>query len=471
MPSTPIGLLLLTLLPLLPASCLQVSPNRSQFFQYESISLSCEGQLNATGWKVKRRTKEGGVRPCSSGWGYYSSGSTCTIRNTYPADTGEYWCESERGEQSPGINITITDGAVILESPPLPVTEGTDVILRCKTTSEPSNLMYNFFKDGHLVRSSSSGGMTIQRASIVDGGLYSCNVSGYGESAGSWLTVTGSLAASSAAQPTVSGPFLVFRVLCHVVVGTPYVLSSILLALIYRDRKKATLTVTPDRSQFFRYENISLRCGDSSWTLKRNTSYRTAQESQQGWALPRGDAWLIETAYPSDSGVYWCESQQGECSNAVNITVTAKVVILEIPPHPVNEGDDVTLHCSYKEEEEEKSTSKFSTNFYRDNVFIGKEDTGKMSLKSLSRAKEGFYRCQHPSHGKSEESWLPVKSASVSHNELQSTAVSPTPSTTFNRWSRLISGVLLFALYTVVLILAVYTYRKLVRARADARSC
>lgn len=103
--------LLSAFLPLLQSVSLLISPNRSQFFRYESISLSCEGQLNSTSWKPKRKTKDSGVGACSSGWGHYSSGSTCTIRNTYPPDSGEYWCESDTREQSRIVNITITGRA------------------------------------------------------------------------------------------------------------------------------------------------------------------------------------------------------------------------------------------------------------------------------------------------------------------------------------------------------------------------
>ncbi len=97
--------------PPLCVACLRVSPDRSQFFRYNSISLSCEDQLKSTGWKVKRNTSGGGVRACSSGWGSISSGSTCIIRNIYPPDSGVYWCESEDGERSNGVNITITGTA------------------------------------------------------------------------------------------------------------------------------------------------------------------------------------------------------------------------------------------------------------------------------------------------------------------------------------------------------------------------
>ncbi|GLD68110.1 low affinity immunoglobulin gamma Fc region receptor II-like isoform X3 [Lates japonicus] len=97
-------------------SCLRVSPNRSQFFRYDTITLTCEDQSNSTSWKVKRETPAGGVRPCSSGWGSASSGSTCIIGSTYPSDSGVYWCESVDGEQSNGVNITITVGAPYLVS-------------------------------------------------------------------------------------------------------------------------------------------------------------------------------------------------------------------------------------------------------------------------------------------------------------------------------------------------------------------
>uniref|UniRef100_A0A3Q2NW79 Ig-like domain-containing protein n=1 Tax=Fundulus heteroclitus TaxID=8078 RepID=A0A3Q2NW79_FUNHE len=174
--------------PLLLSACLQVSPDRSQFFRYDSVSLTCEDRLNATGWKVRRRTLSRGVTSCSPGWGATSSGSTCIIGNTYPKDSGVYWCESEGGERSNEVNITIT---VILESPAMPVSEGAAVVLHCKAQTNRSQHKYNFFKDGRIIRSNCSGEMTILRASRSDEGLYTCSASGLGESEGSWLTVLG----------------------------------------------------------------------------------------------------------------------------------------------------------------------------------------------------------------------------------------------------------------------------------------
>ncbi|KAL7374703.1 hypothetical protein ABVT39_005794 [Epinephelus coioides] len=220
-------------------SCLQVSPDRSQYFRYDTVSLSCEDQLNSTGWKVKRRTEEGGIRPCSSSWGTSSSGSTCIIRNIYPSDTGVYWCESEDGERSNAVNITVSDRAVLLKSPALPVSDGAAFSLLCRAESQSSNHTYDFHKDGRSVGSSSTGKLTIPDASKSDEGLYTCTIPGVGESLGSWVAVKGSLPPSSSAPTTGSCSVSVPRLICHLLVGTPYLVSTILLGLIYRDRNRA----------------------------------------------------------------------------------------------------------------------------------------------------------------------------------------------------------------------------------------
>ncbi|XP_026180312.1 Fc receptor-like protein 5 isoform X3 [Mastacembelus armatus] len=172
----------------------------------------------------------------------------------------------------------------------------------------------------------------------------------------------------------------------------------------------STLSISPSRLQFFRYDEISLSCrasaNCSSWVVKRNTSAKMAQPCQYGWAVPSGSSCKIETAYPSDTGVYWCESEHGQRSNSINITVTGKVVILESPVVPVMEGDKVTLRCSYKEEEQYSPTSYFSADFYKDDVFIGTEAAGQKILPAVSKSDEGFYKCAHPSKGESLQSWL-----------------------------------------------------------------
>uniref|UniRef100_A0A669ETP3 Ig-like domain-containing protein n=1 Tax=Oreochromis niloticus TaxID=8128 RepID=A0A669ETP3_ORENI len=88
------------------------------------------------------------------------------------------------------VNLTVTGGSVILQSPVLPVMEGDDVTLLCKTKTTPSNLPAAFYKDGSLIRKQPTGHMTIQHVSRSDEGLYKCDISGHGESPSSWITVT-----------------------------------------------------------------------------------------------------------------------------------------------------------------------------------------------------------------------------------------------------------------------------------------
>ncbi|XP_071379922.1 Fc receptor-like protein 2 isoform X1 [Centroberyx affinis] len=225
-------------------SCLHVSPDSSQLFRYDSVSLSCSDRLNSTGWRVRRNTSDGGVRLCSSGWGVASSVSACTIRNAYPSDSGVYWCESREGERSNSVSITVTDHAVILESPVRPVIEGDAVTLRCQTQTTPSNLPADFYKDGFLIGTGSAGEMTIHSVSKSDEGLYKCQTH-LGESPESWLAVqTKFLVLSPSPTPTPTptsspAPLLSLpRLMCHLVVGIPYLLTTIILGLIYRDKRK-----------------------------------------------------------------------------------------------------------------------------------------------------------------------------------------------------------------------------------------
>ncbi|XP_038840123.1 Fc receptor-like protein 5 [Salvelinus namaycush] len=171
----------------LPASLI-VSPDRSQFFKYESVSLSCEVQGNSAGWRVARNTSRGNLSECNTDWGK-QQGSSCIV-SLIPSFSGVYWCESGSGEHSNAVNITVHDGAVILESPALPVTGGDSVTLRCRYQGTPSNLTADFYKDGSFIRTETTGEMTIPAVSKSDEGLYKCTNS-EGESPESWMTVTG----------------------------------------------------------------------------------------------------------------------------------------------------------------------------------------------------------------------------------------------------------------------------------------
>ncbi|CAI5660719.1 unnamed protein product [Oreochromis niloticus] len=166
---------------------LTVSPSSSQFFEGDFVSLSCEEDDSSAGW---RNTSKQQRSQCGDGWGT-SANSSCDISYIFTLDSGVYWCESREGPISNMVNLTVTGGSVILQSPVLPVMEGDDVTLLCKTKTTPSNLPAAFYKDGSLIGKQPTGHMTIQHVSRSDEGLYKCDISGHGESPSSWITVTG----------------------------------------------------------------------------------------------------------------------------------------------------------------------------------------------------------------------------------------------------------------------------------------
>ncbi|CAI5671456.1 unnamed protein product [Oreochromis niloticus] len=172
---------------------LTVSPSSSQFFKGDFVSLSCEEDDSSAGWTLRRNTNKEQRTQCGAEWGKPAglTNSSCKIEYMYPWDSGVYWCESREGPISNMVNLTVTGGSVILQSPVLPVMEGDDVTLLCKTKTTPSNLPAAFYKDGSLIRKQPTGHMTIQHVSRSDEGLYKCDISGHGESPSSWITVTG----------------------------------------------------------------------------------------------------------------------------------------------------------------------------------------------------------------------------------------------------------------------------------------
>ncbi|XP_026225373.1 low affinity immunoglobulin gamma Fc region receptor II-b-like [Anabas testudineus] len=166
---------------------LRVIPNRCQFFQYESVCLSCEQQGISSEWTIRRNTSTKINEVCLDS----RNTSACQITDLYPSDSGAYWCQSGAGKYSNSVIITVTAGSVILESPAHPVLEGEAVTLHClSTTTSPLSLTAAFYKDGVLVETSSTGNMTIRSVSKSDEGLYKCSISGAGESPDSWVSVT-----------------------------------------------------------------------------------------------------------------------------------------------------------------------------------------------------------------------------------------------------------------------------------------
>ncbi|XP_062406311.1 Fc receptor-like protein 5 [Sardina pilchardus] len=158
---------------------LAIRPNRTQHFKNDPLSLNCEVLDNSTKWRWQTTA-------------YFESEQRVnTTYDEYPMqyDSGLYWCETESGGYSRGVNITVTDGNVILESPAHTVTEGDPLTLRCLSRNSTSTFSAGFYKDGSLLQSQTTGEMTIPAVSKAHEGLYKCRHPELGESPESWITV------------------------------------------------------------------------------------------------------------------------------------------------------------------------------------------------------------------------------------------------------------------------------------------
>ncbi|XP_033182413.1 high affinity immunoglobulin gamma Fc receptor I-like [Anabas testudineus] len=181
-------------------SSLHINPNRLQFFEYESLSLSCVGSHGPTEWRVMKKNPSNSPQ-------WETSTGLIDIKAAFVLHSGEYFCENEEGERSNTVNIIVTAGDVILESPALPVTEGENVTLTCRKLRTSSKLPADFFKNGNLINTGYTGEVTIHNVSMSDEGFYKCSISGFqAESPESWLAVTADdVILESPAQPVMIG--------------------------------------------------------------------------------------------------------------------------------------------------------------------------------------------------------------------------------------------------------------------------
>lgn len=259
--------------------------SKQQFFEYESIFFRCVASDPSVKW-TGVRDADSFLSTCMNGTG---EPTMQCIFHGFQTDSGKHWCEGEGGERSSTVNITITAGSVILESPALPVTAGQTLFLVCRHKAALANRRVDFYKDGRHVGTGCFGKMIIQDVSKSDEGLYKCSISGVGESPESWLTVN-------------------------------------------------------------------------------NSSFK--EETKDGNTL--------------------C------CS--------ADSVVLDVPAHPVMEGEAVMLHCRSN-----MLSGNLSAVFYKDELFIGTGSLATMIIPTVYKSHEGLYKCRISGVGESPGSWLTVK--------------------------------------------------------------
>ncbi|XP_062407594.1 Fc receptor-like protein 5 isoform X2 [Sardina pilchardus] len=329
-----------------PPASLVIRPNRTQLFYSESVSLSCEVQDKSTGWRLRWRT--GRVtsgddrednRDCPYGW-YSESGTTCRTSIRSLQDSGTYWCESESGQYSNAVNISINykPKAEIRNPAHSWATEGDSVTLSCEVTDDSLNWTVLWYR---AVRS---------RTDYYTEGSFTFNDNYYtaellpdsSRGAGGSYTL-------SPAAPQHSGLYV-----CRAEGGDPVYqtgFSGVVALWVTGLSPPASLVITPNRAQLFESESLSLSCEvqdqSTGWRLRWDTLNNEGRVCPDGWGSEAGPACTTSRAQRADAGVYWCESESGKYSNALNVSIQQKpipVLSASTDSWPA-EGDSVTLSC------------------------------------------------------------------------------------------------------------------------------
>ncbi|XP_019207187.1 uncharacterized protein LOC109196954 [Oreochromis niloticus] len=167
-----------------------------------------------------------------------------------------------------------------------------------------------------------------------------------------------------------------------------------------------SLTVSPNLQQFFTGASVSLTCegqlGSDGWTVKRDTGSENEScgAGGRGFGRINGSSCFLDEFKPI-SGVYWCEGEAGEKSEEVNITVSDKPVILEIPALPVRTGSDVTLRCK------KKTGGTAAAYFYCNGRPVRPKSEKNITINV--QQSEGLYWCSTDDFGSSPQSFLRVR--------------------------------------------------------------
>ncbi|XP_037390542.1 Fc receptor-like protein 5 [Pygocentrus nattereri] len=382
----------------LPTAELTVEPKWSPVFSGESVTLTCEIKGH-DGWTYRwyKHDKQSGLTAVSQ---YHTvNRDTLTIRGDTVINGDQYLCRGERhdrptsSEYSSSVTLTVKERpkpAVSIQ-PDDQVFRGETVTLTCDIQGGGvSNWQYSWFKAGSSTAVSNKQHYSISSVTASDGGTYTCIGAVRGTSRYSHT--------SEAVTLTVSGT-----------------------------TRSDSLTVSPSRAQHFSADSLSLSCEEQSnstgWRVRRYTHSEKVSDCSSGWGSVTGSTCNISSLSTSHTGVYWCESESGESSNPVSITVTNGAVILDSPVHPVTEGDPLTLRCLYRD----PKPSNLTAELYKDGSLLQTQTTGEMTIRTVSRSHEGLYHCKHPEKGKSPQSWISVTGASFSVSSLLSSLMAVSP--------------------------------------------
>ncbi|XP_042617349.1 Fc receptor-like protein 5 [Cyprinus carpio] len=366
-----------------PKAVVKVTPDQ-RVFRGETVTLTCDIQGAGDIQWTYSWFKDG-----NTFYPYRTTTAEFSFRADYVSYSVKYRCRGERSDSqrssfiSAAVTLTVSDlpTSTLTVTPDSPVFTGERVILTCEITSYYSNWRYEWYKGSVMLQTSerytvNTDTLTIRGATESDAGQFWCR--------GQRDERPNSSQSSSAVPVTVKG-----------------VSPSV------------SLVVRPSRSQHFSSDSLSLSCEDqrnsTGWTVRRYTDRNTENCSKLS-----GSRCRIDSLNTSDSGVYWCQSESGEKSHRLKISVHDGDVILESSVDPVIEGHTLTLHCLHRS----TNSPILRADFYKDGSLVQNQTTGEMNITTVSKSHEGFYYCK-TERGQSLHSWISVREKKENHADLE----------------------------------------------------
>ncbi|KAM9401126.1 basement membrane-specific heparan sulfate proteoglycan core protein-like isoform 2-T2 [Salvelinus alpinus] len=376
-----------------PVAVLTLQPNWTQIFIRETVTMRCDIQGGGdSDWNYRWYKNSQLVIP-------FTTKPEYRISTVYRSNSDSYTCEGVKGNKlsktSDAVQLTVSDQPkAVLSIAPQWLNPGDSVTLSCGVKELSTDWRFSWY-----------------RTVPYRAGLPSLSDKSY-----SLQPLSDNVTSEDSYTLIPAGPTPTGGYVCRAGRGDPVydTLYSEPQFLWSGDlQPSVSLTVNPNRTQHFRRTSLSLSCelkGNSTgWRLKRYTETAWPSECPSTWRSITESTCTITSLNTWYSGVFWCESGSGEYSNAVNITVNDGDVILESPVHPVTEGDSVTLSCTFRYQE---TNPKPKSDFYKDGTLIKNETTGEMTIPTVSKSDEGFYKCKS-GQGESPESWVTVRVSPV----------------------------------------------------------
>ncbi|XP_049338746.1 Fc receptor-like protein 5 [Astyanax mexicanus] len=339
----------------LPTASLTVDPG-STVFTGESVTLKCE-ITGSGGWRYQWYKGSSQITT--------STDKKHTFTISSAADQDQYWCRGERDNRPTSSQNSTKVTLTVRETPkPEPKTlklNGETVTLRCDLQGGgDTEWTYSWYKNETIVHTSNtSQEYRISSVNLTDSAKSQAVLS---VSPQNWLTEGDSVTLSCEVRDSSTGwRFSWYKEKDELLSdssrrsGGFYTLSSAALKNtgVYMCRAErgepayhtqysnpqplwitassspVSLIVSPRRSQHFPLDPLSLICeGQSSstgWRVRRySLSESKVSDCSSGWGSVTGSTCNISYLIPTDTGVYWCESESGGSSNPVNITVHSK---------------------------------------------------------------------------------------------------------------------------------------------------